>query len=165
MQELTQRVLSYLGVSVPEAARYLAWFIGPFFAFFKVEILMALLTLVVLDFLTGLVKARIANKITSRKFADALDRICFYLIIYTILHLITVALPIGAISSIPEYIVLTGYLLKEALSNLENIRNIQALRGKNTELLDKLILKIGLDLEKLIQEFDVKKVTENHERP
>lgn len=137
-------------------SRVSAWVLAfaPVIAFFQVQLLGALLAFVVIDFFTGLWKAKLAAKISSHRFGDAIDRICFYLVIFALVHTLTLVIPIGMVAAIPETVIITGYLLKEALSIVENIRSIQVLRGKDTRIIDALVKRLGMDLDKLMGEVE-----------
>lgn len=126
--------------------------VGLLAAFFNAQMLAALLGFLVVDLFTGLWKAKTLNKVASSRFADAIDRGVFYLVVYGVLHVLTLVLPLGQFAAIPESLVMTGYVFKEALSILENLKAIQVAKGETTPLIDGLIQRLGMDMDKITGE-------------
>lgn len=138
---------------IPQLAPGAKWALvsAPVMAFFNVPLLWALLAFVVVDLATGLYKAMLQSKVRSRIFGKALDRLVVYLVAYVVLHTMTLVLPVGSfLSVLPEYLVLTGYLLKESLSILENLKSILSLKGQSSPILDALIARLGVDLDHIV---------------
>lgn len=128
---------------------------SPLLAFFNAPILGALLLFVFIDLLTGLWKAMLLKKVRSRIFGKALDRFLVYIVAYAVLHVMTLVLPVGPfLAALPEYIVLTGYALKESLSVLENLKAILMARGQHSPVLDAVISRLGLDLEHIVAQVE-----------
>ena len=134
---------------VPAVVKAAAAAMTPVVTFFGVPLLWVLLGFLTLDWLTGLRKAAIQNKIASYRLGAAVDRAVYYLVIYGVVHAITVFVPLGIYAGMPEGLILAIYSMKEAVSVLENLRAIQALNGQETEILDRIIKRMGLDLDRM----------------
>jgi toxin secretion/phage lysis holin len=141
-------------LDIPTVLKIATVILTPVFSFFNVNILLGLMTFLLVDLMTGLYKAKLLRKLASAKFGKALDRALYYLFVYVILHVLTLVLPFGSFSSFFETAILTGYLLKEALSVLENLRVIRKIQGHETNFIDALILRLGMDLDKITQEIE-----------
>jgi toxin secretion/phage lysis holin len=141
-------------LDIPTVLKMATVILTPVFSFFNVNILLGLMTFLLVDLLTGLYKAKLLRKLASAKFGKALDRALYYLFVYVVLHVLTLVLPFGSFSSFFETAILTGYLLKEALSILENLRVIRKVQGHETNFIDALILRLGMDLDKITQEIE-----------
>jgi len=152
-------ILVYLkdvaGLSLPaEVAKYLIPIAAASLSFFQVQIFYALIAILILDIVTGLWKAKVLNKVASKSFGNGFNRMVYYIIIYTVMHILTISLPLGPFSVVFESLVMTGYLLKEALSVLENIKAMQTVQGQDTPIIDKIIKRLGMNLDKILTEID-----------
>lgn len=141
-------------LDIPTVLKVATVILTPVFSFFNVNILLGLMVFLLVDLLTGLYKAKLLRKLASAKFGKALDRALYYLFVYVILHILTLVLPFGSFSSFFETAILTGYLLKEALSILENLRVIRKVQGHETVFIDAIIQRLGMDLERITQEVE-----------
>lgn len=141
-------------LDIPSILKILTVLLTPVFSFFNVNILAGLMVFLLVDLLTGLYKAKLIRKLASAKFGKALDRAIYYLFVYVILHILTLVLPFGSFSSFFETAILTGYLLKEALSILENLRVIRKSQGHETVFIDAIIHRLGMDLDRITQEIE-----------
>lgn len=141
-------------LDIPSILKLLVVLLTPVFSFFNVNILAGLMVFLLVDLLTGLYKAKLIRKLASAKFGKALDRAIYYLFVYVILHILTLVLPFGSFSSFFETAILTGYLLKEALSILENLRVIRRMQGNETVFIDAIIRRLGMDLDRITQEIE-----------
>jgi len=141
-------------LDIPAVLKIATVILAPVFNFFNVNILLGLMVFLLVDLLTGLYKAKLLKKLASAKFGKALDRALYYLFVYVILHILTLVLPFGSFSSFFETAILTGYLLKEALSVLENLRVIRKVQGHETAFIDAVIQRLGMDLERITQEIE-----------
>lgn len=141
-------------LDIPAILKVLTVLVTPVFSFFNVNILGGLMAFLFIDLITGLYKAKLLRKLASSRFGKALDRAIYYLCVYVILHILTLVLPFGSFSSFFETAILTGYLMKEALSILENLRVIRKAQGHETVFIDALIGRLGMDLEKIVIELE-----------
>jgi toxin secretion/phage lysis holin len=139
-------------MDIPATLKLLSVVLAPLFSFFDVNLLLGLMAFLFIDFGTGIYKAKLLKKLASTRFGHALDRAVYYLVVYAVLHTLTLVLPFGPMSAFFETAVLTGYVLKEALSILENLRVIRTLRGQETVFIDALVDRLGMDLERLTRE-------------
>lgn len=160
MPEFLMRFVTAVEFHAAPAAPYIQLVLGAVLAFFQTALLGALLVFLVADLLTGLWKARVLKKMASRRFGDAIDRMVFYVIIYSVLHGLTLVVPLGVFAAVPETFVMTGYVLKEALSILENMKIIQFVKGENTPLIDALIKRLGMDIDRIIKEISTESATQ-----
>jgi toxin secretion/phage lysis holin len=142
--------MDYLAINNPNISAVTALIGGPLLAFFQAPVLMYLLLFVVIDFATGIWKAWLIKKIASSRFGDVFSRGVVYIIIYFILQGLGTVLP--AISFF-ESIVMVGYMTKEALSILENLRAIQMVTGKGPDI-SFIIDKLGIDLKRIVTEVE-----------
>jgi hypothetical protein len=130
--------------------------VTPFVMFFKDNSLFALMGLLLLDFMTGLHKAKVLNRVASTRLADAFDRLFYYILVYGILHLLALTLPtipgLEFISVLPESAVMAGFMLKETLSVFENVLATRKALGQESPLLQSLVTRIGMDLERIDKE-------------
>jgi toxin secretion/phage lysis holin len=126
--------------------------LGVVFAFFQTQLLAALMAFLLIDLMTGLWKAKLLKKTASNRLGNAIDRMVFYIIVYSVLHGLTLVVPLGALASLPETFVMTGYVLKEALSILENLKVIQFIKGESTPIIDALITRLGMDIDRIVKE-------------
>lgn len=133
-----------------------ALIIAPVAMFFQVPIFWVLITLVVLDIYTGLRRAHLIKNINSSKFSDSLDRIVGYVIIFSALHMISLLIT-GPITVLAEFAIMSGYCLKEFISILENIKAIDLVNGRTNQVTDLLISKLGVDLNKILEQIGQKK--------
>lgn len=152
MQALIDRVYTLVEFHTSPIAPYMQVALGIALTFFQAQLLGALMVFLAADFLTGIWKARVLKKVVSRKFGVALDRMVFYIIVYSVLHGLTLVVPLGIFATLPETFVMTGYVLKEALSVLENMKVIQFVKGEKTPLIDALIKRMGMDIDRIITE-------------
>lgn len=141
-------------LDLPTTLKLLSLALAPLFAFFDVNLLLGLMAFLFIDFFSGLYKAQLLRKLASTRFGHALDRAVYYLVVYAVLHTLTLVLPFGAVSGFFETAVLTGYVMKEALSILENLRVIRAARGQETVFIDALVQRLGMDLDRLTRELE-----------
>lgn len=141
-------------LDIPAILKLLTVLLTPVFSFFNVNILAGLMAFLFIDLATGLYKAKLLNRLASSRFGKALDRAIYYLCVYVILHILTLVLPFGSFSSFFETAILTGYLLKEALSILENLRVIRKVQGHETAFIDALIARLGMDIDRITQEIE-----------
>lgn len=141
-------------LDIPAILKLLTVVVAPVFSFFNVNILAGLMAFLFIDLFTGLYKAKLLSKLASARFGKALDRAIYYLCVYVILHVLTLVLPFGSFSSFFETAILTGYLMKEALSILENLRVIRKAQGNETVFIDALIGRLGMDLDKIVAEIE-----------
>lgn len=146
--------LRAINLDIPTVLKIATVVLTPVFNFFNVNILLGLMLFLLVDLLTGLYKAKLLRKLASAKFGKALDRAIYYLFIYVILHVLTLVLPFGSFSSFFETAILTGYLLKEALSVLENLRVIRKMQGHETIFIDAIIMRLGMDIDRITQEIE-----------
>ena len=161
MQLQTQVDSRYPQIVIP-----LASLSAPLATFFAVPVFFAVLGLLVLDLVTGLTKAHMAKKVCSQNFGLLFERMALYIVIFIVLHGLTAftPAPFNMGSQLIENFVMTGLLLKEALSNLENLKAIAALRGWDVPVLDTVINKLGLDLDHILADVkDVKTLPETAE--
>lgn len=145
-------------LDIPGTLKLLSVLLTPLFSFFDVNLLLGLMAFLFIDLGTGLYKAKLLKRLASTRFGHALDRAVYYLVVYAVLHTLTLVLPFGTLSSFFENAVLTGYLLKEALSILENLRVIRAVRGQETAFIDALIERLGMDIDRLMKELETAKL-------
>lgn len=145
-------------LDIPTTLKLLSLMLSPLFSFFDVNLLLGLMAFLFVDLGTGIYKARLLNKLASTRFGHALDRAVYYLVVYVVLHTLTLILPFGKLSGFFETAVLTGYVIKEALSILENLRVIRAARGQETVFIDALVKRLGMDLERLTRELESAKL-------
>lgn len=141
-----------IGVHIPDALKYLSPVLGAGLAFFNVQVFTALMIMLAIDIASGLWKAKVLGKLNSRFFGNSFNRMAYYSIIYVVMHILTLSIPLGVFSSVPEAIVMTGYLMKEALSVLENVKAIQVAQGYETPFIDQLIKRLGMDIDKIANE-------------
>lgn len=141
-------------LDIPAILKLLTVVLTPVFSFFNVNILAGLMAFLFIDLFTGLYKAKLLNKLASARFGKALDRAIYYLCVYVILHVLTLVLPFGSFSSFFETAILTGYLMKEALSVLENLRVIRKTQGNETVFIDAIIGRLGMDIDKIVAEIE-----------
>jgi phage-related holin len=141
-------------LDIPAILKIATVLLTPVFSFFNVNILLGLMAFLFIDLATGLYKAKLLNKLASTRFGKALDRAIYYLFVYVILHILTLVLPFGSFSSFFETAILTGYLIKEALSILENLRVIRKVQGHETAFIDALIQRLGMDLDRITHEIE-----------
>lgn len=147
---MLQKIVDYLSLHNPNLSAATALIAGPVLAFLQAPVLMYLLLFVVIDFATGIWKAWLLKKIASSRFGDVFSRGVVYVIIYFILQGLGTVLP--AISFF-ESIVMVGYMTKEALSILENLRAIQMVTGKGPDI-SFIIDKLGIDLKRIVTEVE-----------
>jgi phage-related holin len=121
---------------------------GSLAAFFSAPVLVYLLLFVLIDFITGIWKAWLIKRIASNRFGDVFTRAVMYGIIFVLLHGIALSFPPVAFL---ESIVMVGYMIKEALSVLENLKAIQLMTGKGPDL-DFAMEKLGIDTRRIMDE-------------
>jgi phage-related holin len=124
---------------------------SPLLAFFNVPALHMLFLILVVDFITGLYKARALKRLTSNKFSGALERAFGYAMIFTVMHALTVISPL---LFVVEQAILAGCALREAISVVENIKTVELYKGRENKVLDKLVELLGLNLDKLLADAD-----------
>lgn len=157
-------------VLLPEAAgtaKAVCALMAPVVGFFAVPVLVGLMTLLSFDFVTGLAKAMLLGKVSSARFGDTFTRAFYYLVVFTILHVMTLTTPqpYSMLVSLFEGFVMTGYLLKESISVLENLKAIQLARGVHDPVLDLLIHKLGIDTERIFNDFKHSALDPKHQNP
>ncbi len=152
MPEVVSRIWAALAFNEAPEASVLHAGLGVIFAFFQAQLLAALMAFLLVDLLTGLWKAKLLKKTASNRFGNAIDRMVFYVIVYSVLHGLTLVVPLGTLASLPETFVMTGYVLKEALSILENLKVVQLVKGESTPLIDALITRLGMDIDRIVKE-------------
>lgn len=140
----------------PEVYTFVALVAGPLVGFFSEKALLLLLAFLIVDLLTGMWKARTLKKLNSHRLRDAFDRAFYYLLLYALLHSITLYGPAlqgtAFLNAVPEVLILTGFILREALSILENLATIRKAQKKESPLLDSLITRLGMDQERIMRE-------------
>ena len=119
----------------------------------KLPILGCLFLLLFLDFITGIYKAKVLQKVTSAKFGRAFERAGLYTVIFLAVKALTYISPIPFL----EAAVLGGLALKELISIMENIKVVQISRGYDNTIIDKIIKFLGINLDKLLSEASDKK--------
>lgn len=142
--------MDHLSIDHPNVSAVVAVVGGPLLAFIQAPVLLYLLLFVLLDFLTGIWKAWLVKKVASNRFGDVFTRAVIYTIIFFILRGLSTVLP--AISFF-ESIVMVGYMTKEALSILENLKAIQLVTGKGPDI-SFIIDKLGIDLNRIVNEVE-----------
>lgn len=127
----------------------------PVVAFFSVPVFVGLIVLAVVDFVTGIYKAMLLKRVASNRFGIAFERLVGYTVVFATLHVLTLVAPVpfNLFTQLVEGFVMTGMLLKEAISILENTKAIQKARGLESPMLDLLIDKLGLDLDRILKDF------------
>lgn len=119
----------------------------------KLPILGCLFFLLFLDFITGIYKAKVLQKVTSAKFGRVFERAGLYTAIFLAVKALTYISPIPFL----EAAVLGGLALKELISIMENIKVVQIARGYDNTVVDKIINFLGINLDKLLSEASDKK--------
>lgn len=134
--------------------------IGPLLSFFGVPIFGLLLFILLVDFLTGIWKAKVSKTLNSNKFGDLLNRTVIYIILFSVIHPLVALAPLSApiykdaihlTLSSTEYGLFFGYCMKELLSVFENLKAIQVFKGmKENFIIEMAMEKFGIDLEKAL---------------
>lgn len=142
--------------ALPVWSRAASAFMAPVLLFFSVPALMTLGCMLVLDFVTGMTKARLLKKVSSARLGDLFHRAVYYFGVFLVLHLLTVSTPqpFNLVIGLFEGFVMSGYLFKEAISVLENMKAIQMVRGVSDPILDLLIDKLGIDSKRILKDFE-----------
>lgn len=140
--------------------------LGPFLGFFGVPIFGVLMLILVVDFFTGLWKARVTKTMQSKRFGELLNRAFLYIVIFTITHALVGTVPthVASIAQMmqaglvyTEYALFFGYCLKEMLSVFENLKAIQVATGrKENAIIEAAITLFGIDLEKALKDIAFK---------
>lgn len=138
-----------LAIGKPAAALPLFALLSPLTAFFNVPIFLFLNLFLLLDFATGFYKAKLQNKVSSKEFGNVFFRMTLYTIVFIVFHSITIVMPI---CQFIEATVFLGYLTKEGLSILENLKAIQETTGRKMLNVDKAINIFGMDLENILRD-------------
>lgn len=149
---LTAAVNSLVHTSTPGVVKVLSLIITPVAAFFAVPVFMGLGLMLLVDLLTGFYKARVLQKVCSTRFGDIFNRALYYLAVFIVLHLMKLTIPDPYSYAIMLFngFILSGYLLKEAISVLENLKAIQLSKGIEDPILDALIHKFGIDIDHIL---------------
>lgn len=147
---MLDKIVNHITIDHPNVAALTAAIGGPLLALFQAPVLLYLLLFVLLDFMTGIWKAWLVKRVASNRFGDVFTRGVVYTIIFFILHGLSAVLP--AISFF-ESIVMVGYMTKEALSILENLKAIQLVTGKGPDI-SFIISKLGIDLDRIVKEVE-----------
>jgi phage-related holin len=152
---LAERFTTHLNVRYPEIVGTLAAVFAPAITFFSVPVLLGLMAMLMLDFLTGIVKAQQLGLISSARFGVIFERCVLYVLMYIVLHVLTLSTPApwDFFTKLFEGFVMTGLLFKESLSVLENIKGTLTVRGRSVPILDLAITKLGLDLDHILRDF------------
>ena len=122
---------------------------GPILAFFSVPSFYLLMLILVVDMITGIYKARVLGILTSSKFSTSFERAFGYVMIFIVLHALTIISPALIII---EHVILAGFAIREAISVVENVRTVELFRGRSSPVMDKLVKLLGLNLDKLLKE-------------
>lgn len=137
-----------LAVGKPAALPLFA-LLSPLTAFFNVPMFLFLNLFLLLDFATGFYKAKLQNKVSSKEFGNVFFRMTLYTVVFIVFHSITIVMPV---CQFIEATVFLGYLAKEGLSILENLKAIQELTGRKLLNIDKAINIFGMDLENILKD-------------
>lgn len=122
--------------------------LSPVVAFFNVQAFILLMLLLVVDFVTGIYKAKLLKKVCSSRFGELFDRAFAYTVIFICLHAFVLVFPMVQYI---EVMTIGGYMAKELLSILENLQAIEIYKGKRSPMLDKLIERLGLDMDRILE--------------
>lgn len=122
---------------------------GPVLAFFNVPTFYMLMLILLVDFLTGIYKAKVLGRLQSSSLATAFERAFNYTVIFCVLHALTI---MAGAMIVVEQTILVGFALREALSVIENVKCVEIYRGRENKVLDKLVQLIGLNLDKVLGE-------------
>ncbi len=118
--------------------------------FFGVPVFYAIGVVLLMDFITGLYKAKVTKKMKSGKFSVAIERAVFYFLLYIPLH--SFSLIGGGFLDLLDDGILGMFLCRELLSIVENLKVISVAKGRPSPILDKIIDYIGMDLPVLLEE-------------
>lgn len=127
--------------------------ITPIIVNLKLPVLGCLFFLMLLDFLTGIYKAKVLQKITSSKFGRVFERAGLYTVVYLAIKALMFISPIPFL----DIAILGGLALKELISIMENIKVVQIARGYDNTVIDKIINFLGINIDKLLSEASDKK--------
>lgn len=152
----------FTAVSLPPVLKGLALVATPLATFFSSPVLLGLAFMLLMDFTSGIYKAKLLRRVCSTRFGDVFNRAVYYLVVFSTLHLLSTfsVSPYQSAISCFEGFVLSGYLFKEAISVLENLKAIQVAKGIADPILDGVIGRIGLDLDRILRDCKPQQVTD-----